>query len=81
MPTSKVRRPILENFVNYSSKFKLLSFASLALTILSAPFMYIFKTPFDFIMTDILFLSEVNGKSSSSSNVFYTPLILIVVED
>ena len=77
--TRRVLKPITENLVSYESKLKDWSLASLLLTMLSAPFVNIFIMPLSRITTDILFLSDVKGNVSRSSNVFGYPWILICV--
>ena len=70
-----------ENLVNYASRFKVWSGESLALIMLSAPFVYIFMVFASLMTTDILLRSDVNGNTSKRSNVFSAPLILTVVVD
>lgn len=67
MAINNVLRPMLENLVSYESKFNVDCGESLCLIILSAPFVYIFITPFAFIITDILFLSDVKLNTYKSS--------------
>jgi hypothetical protein len=82
MPISKVLRPILANFPSYWSRLSLFYGLSLPLTMLSAPFMYILIIPPLRTTTDILFLSEVNGKTYSNSNTLFSCLrIRIYVVD
>ncbi len=79
MPTSNVRRPILENSLSSLLRFSYDFCDRRLITILSAPFVYILMRPFSLMMMLIRFLSELKGNSSRSYTVFYCPLILIVV--
>lgn len=69
IPISRVLSPILENLFSSSSRFSLFSLLRRALMMLSAPFVYILIIPLLLTTTDILFRSDVKGKTYSSWKV------------